>query len=65
MPAGIGGPWAVIRATLERRCWQSRQNRAGEFLNARVDCFIVVEFRIESNLIFLVGLYLALSVRLK
>ena len=41
-----------MRAALGSRSCQSLQNGAGEVLNARVDYHLIVQFRIERNLIF-------------
>jgi hypothetical protein len=49
-------PWIVTRATLGIGCRQSLKNGAGEVLNAHVDSHVIVQFRIEGNLIFQIGL---------
>ena len=45
-------PRVVTPGPLGSRCRQSLRNCAGEFLNIRVDCHPIVQFRIEQNLIF-------------
>ena len=42
--------------TLGSRCRQSLQRGTGEILNAPVDCYPVEQFRVETNLSFLVSL---------
>jgi hypothetical protein len=54
MAAGIGDRGS--RATFGSRYCKGLQNGAGEVLSTRVDCLPVVQFRVERNFIFQVGL---------
>jgi hypothetical protein len=55
------GPWVATRATLGSRCCQSLHNGDGDVLNARVDSYLIVQCRIEANLIFQVILEVAVK----
>jgi hypothetical protein len=49
-------PCVVTRATLGSGCRQSLKDCAGEFLNARVDSHLIVQFRNKHNFIFHISL---------